>query len=72
MARTRPLSMKCVEEIEYMGQKPKTCVAYCIVCHEYVFIAPKEELVKFAATQHVEQTHHTVVVGYEIYGEEQK
>lgn len=55
-----------------MEQKPKTYVAYCIVCHNYIFIAPKEELVKIAATQHVEQTHHTVVVGYEIYGEEQK
>ncbi len=54
-----------------MEQKSKTYVAYCTVCHDYVFMAPREEPAKLAAKQHVEETHHTVIVGYEVYKEEQ-
>jgi hypothetical protein len=30
----------------------------------------REEIVKAAADRHVEETHHTVIVGYEIRKEE--
>jgi len=46
-----------------MKQKPQTCVAYCTTCHNYVFMSHSEEIVKTAANQHVEETHHTVIVG---------
>jgi hypothetical protein len=54
-----------------MEQKREVYVAYCTVCHDYILIAPKEQMAKIAAEQHVEQTHHTVIVGYEIYKEPQ-
>ena len=53
-----------------MEQKPQTYVAYCTVCHNYVFMSHREEIVKAAANRHVEETHHTVIVGYEIHKEE--
>jgi len=53
-----------------MEQKPQTYVAYCTVCHNYVFMSHREEIVKTAANQHVEETHHTVIVGYEIRKED--
>jgi len=53
-----------------MKQKPQTYVAYCTVCHTYVFMSHREEIVKTAAKQHVEETHHTVIVGYEIRKED--
>jgi hypothetical protein len=62
--------MKCLEEAEQMEQKPQTYVAYCTVCHNYVFMSYREEMVKAAANRHVEETHHTVIVGYEIHEEE--
>lgn len=54
-------------QMNQMEEKPRTCVAYCTVCHSYIFMASKEELVRIAAARHVEETHHTVIVGYEIY-----
>jgi hypothetical protein len=38
-------------------------VAYCTVCHNYVFMSHREEIVKAAANRHVEETHHRVIVG---------
>jgi len=55
-----------------MEQKPQVYVAYCTVCHIYVFVSYKEAMVKDAAEQHVEETHHTVIVGYEIREKEQQ
>lgn len=55
--------------MEQMEQKHPAYVAYCTVCHKHIFVAPKEELVKVAAHRHVEETGHTVIVGYEIYRE---
>jgi len=52
-----------------MEQKHQTYVAYCAVCHKYIFVAPKEEPIKVAANRHFEETGHTVIVGYEIYRE---
>ena len=52
-----------------MEEKPKVYVAYCTVCHDYILIAPQERIAKIAAEEHVEQTHHTVIVGYEIHKE---
>jgi hypothetical protein len=52
-----------------MEKKHQAYVAYCTVCHKYVFVAPKEEPVKVAAQRHFEETGHTVIVGYEIYRE---
>jgi len=52
-----------------MEGKPKVYVAYCTVCHDYILIAPQERIAKIAAEEHVEQTHHTVIVGYEIHKE---
>lgn len=45
-------------------------VSYCTVCHNYVFMSHREEIVKAAANRHVEETHHRVIVGYEIHKEE--
>lgn len=50
-----------------MKRKHPTYVAYCTVCHKYIFIAPKEEPVNLAADTHVEETGHTVIVGQEKY-----
>lgn len=55
-----------------MEQKPEVYVAYCTVCHDYILIAPKERIAKVAAEQHVEERHHTVIVGYEIYKKNQQ
>jgi len=52
-----------------MEGKPKVYVAYCTECHDYILIAPQERIAKIAAEEHVEQTHHTVIVGYKIYKE---
>ena len=52
-----------------MEEKPKVYVAYCTECHDYILIAPQERIAKIAAEEHVEQTHHTVIVGYEIHEE---
>lgn len=54
-----------------MEQKLKAYIAYCPVCHNYVFMAPKEEPTKLAAMQHAEKTNHTVIVGYEVHKKEQ-
>jgi hypothetical protein len=62
--------MKYMEKAGQMKQKPQTYVAYCTSCHTYVFMSHREEIVKTAANQHVEETHHTVIVGYEIHKEE--
>jgi len=62
--------MKCIGKVGQMEQKPQTYVAYCTACHNYVFMSHREEIVKTAANQHVEETHHTVIVGYEIHKEE--
>jgi len=55
-----------------MEEKPEAYVAYCVVCKDYVFMTEKEQMAKVAAEQHVEKTHHRVIVGYEIYEEPQK
>jgi hypothetical protein len=52
-----------------MEEKPKVYVAYCTKCHEYILIAPQERIAKIAAEEHMEQTHHKVIVGYEIHEE---
>lgn len=52
-----------------MEGKPKAYVAYCPECQEYILIAPQERIARIAAEEHVEQTHHTVIVGYEIHEE---
>jgi hypothetical protein len=52
-----------------MEGKPEVYVAYCPECHDYILIAPQERIAKIAAEEHVEQTHHTVIVGYEIHKE---
>ena len=62
--------MKCIGKVGQMEQKPQTYVAYCTVCHNNVFMSHREEIVKTAANQHVEETHHTVIVGYEIRKED--
>ncbi len=54
-----------------MEQKAENYVAYCTTCHDYVFMAHREEIVKIAAKRHVEETHHKVIVGYEIRKKEQ-
>jgi hypothetical protein len=53
-----------------MEQKPQAYIAYCTVCHTYVFMSHKEAIVKDAAERHVKETHHTVIVGYEMREEE--
>lgn len=52
-----------------MEGKPKVYVAYCPECQEYILIAPQERIAKIAAEEHMEQTRHTVIVGYEIHEE---
>jgi hypothetical protein len=55
-----------------MEGKREVYVAYCTKCHDYILIAPQERIAKIAAEEHVEQTHHTVIVGYEVHKEPQK